>query len=354
MTFLVRAAALTNYTEVARHLGLDAAALLRKHRLSLRLIADPEQRIPLQSVVALLEESAQLADCPTFGLRMAESRSIADFGAISLLLTHQRTLRDALRATIQYQHLLNESLALYVEEAGTTVILREEGAAGGAAQSRQATELALGVLCRMCSALLGSQWRARSVKFTHEAPQDPSVHRRVFGCTPEFGCEFNGIVCSAADLDRPNPTADPAMARYAERLLQSLPGAKKQAPSVLLEARKAIYLMLPMGRATIEQIAQGMGVNVRTLQRQLADAGVTFSDLLHEVRSELVLRYMENPDFSLARIAELLGYGMPSSFTRWFSGQFGMAPIAWRRTLGTGREGTRNASSRRLSGQQPR
>jgi len=85
-------------------------------RLSLRLIADPEQRIPLHSVVALLEESARLADCPTLGLRMAESRSIADFGAISLLLTHQRTLRDALDATIQYQHLLNESLALYVRK----------------------------------------------------------------------------------------------------------------------------------------------------------------------------------------------------------------------------------------------
>ena len=354
MTFLVRAAALTNYTEVAGHLGLDTARLLRQHGLSLRLIADPEQRIPLHCVVALLEESARLADCPTLGLRMAESRSIADFGAISLLLTHQRTLRDALDATIQYQHLLNESLALYVEEAGTTVILREEGAAGGAAQSRQATELALGVLCRMCSALLGTHWRPRSVKFTHEAPPDTSVHRRVLGCTPEFGCEFNGIVCRAADLDRPNPSADPAMARYAERLLQSLPGAKKQEHSVVLDVRKAIYLMLPMGRATIEQIAQGMGVNVRTLQRQLEDAGVTFSDLMHEVRSEIVLRYMENPEFTLARIAELLGYGMPSSFTRWFNAQFGMAPIAWRRTLARGSEGRKKSSPQRRSGQRLR
>jgi AraC-like DNA-binding protein len=354
MAFLVRAAALTNYTEVARHLGLDPARLLGRHGLSLRLIADPEQRVPLQGVVALLEESAQLANCPTFGLRMAESRSLADFGAISLLLTHQRTLRDALRATIQYQHLLNESLALHVEESGATVVLREEGAAGGAAQSRQATELALGVLCRMCSALLGPNWHPRSVKFTHEAPPELSLHRRVFGCTPEFGCEFNGIVCRSADLDRPNPTADPAMARYAERLLQSLPGVKKQGHSVVLEVRKAIYLMLPMGRATIEQIAQGMGVNVRTLQRQLEEAGVTFSDLMHEVRSELVLRYMENPAFSLARIAELLGYGMPSSFTRWFNAQFGMAPIAWRRTLPGGSEGQRKPSPQRRSGQRLR
>jgi len=57
---------------------------------------------------------------------------------------------------------------------------------------------------------------------------------------------------------------------------------------------------------------QGPGVNVRIVQRQLEDAGVTFSHLLHEVHSELVLRHLENPDFSLARIAELLSYCMPS------------------------------------------
>ena len=99
------------------------------------------------------------------------------------------------------------------------------------------------------------------------------------------------------------------------------------------EVRKAIYLMLPAGRATIEQIAAGMGVNLRTLQRHLEEAGVTFSGLLDEVRGELVLRYLEDRELPLALIAELLGYRMPSSFTRWFRAPFGMAPVAWRRTL---------------------
>jgi AraC-like DNA-binding protein len=49
------------------------------------------------------------------------------------------------------------------------------------------------------------------------------------------------------------------------------------------------------------------------------------------VRRDLVLRYMENPRYSLSRIADLLGYSVPSSFTRWFTTQFGTAPAAWRR-----------------------
>jgi AraC-like DNA-binding protein len=89
-----------------------------------------------------------------------------------------------------------------------------------------------------------------------------------------------------------------------------------------------------MGRATIEQVAQAMGMNVRTLQRRLDECGRTYSDLINEVRRDLVLRYMENPRYSIGRVAELLGYSVLSSFTRWFSAQFGAAPLTWRANQG--------------------
>ncbi|MFZ6049722.1 AraC family transcriptional regulator [Pseudomonas sp. CR3202] len=326
---MVRAAALTNYIEVAQHLGLNPQQLLRQVGLSQSLIDNPDQRLPTSAVAALLEESARAANCPTFGLRMAESRQLSDFGVISLLLSHQPTLRDALDVIVNYRHLLNESLALYVDEVGKTVILREEIISDTSAPMRQGMELAIGVLFRMCSALLGSNWRPLSVNFSHDAPPELQLHRRVFGCKMEFGSEFNGIVCQVADLDKPNPLADPAMARHAQRLVETLPGAARQ--STLNDVRKAIYLLLPMGRSTIEQIAQSLGLNVRTLQRRLEESQVTFSDLINEARRDLVLRYMENPRYSLSRIADLLGYSVPSSFTRWFTCQFGKSPAAWRR-----------------------
>ena len=42
------------------------------------------------------------------------------------------------------------------------------------------------------------------------------------------------------------------------------------------------------------------------------------------------MRYLENPSYSLGRIADMLGYSMPSSFTRWFIAQYGMPPANWR------------------------
>ncbi|WP_028631443.1 AraC family transcriptional regulator [Metapseudomonas resinovorans] len=329
MALMARTAALTNYLEVSQQLGLNPQQLLSQFGLSQPMLENLELRIPMTTVALLLEASAQVSGCETFGLRMAESRRLSNFGAISLLLTHQPTLRDALNTIVQYRHLLNESLSLHISETGKTVILSEEIIIAPSVSMRQSIELAIGVLHRLCGALLGSHWRPQSVNFTHDAPADLHVHRRVFGGNVEFNRQFNGIVCLAADLNTANPTADPLMANYARGFVESLPGATKG--STLNEVRQAIYLLLPLDRATIGQIAQSLGMNVRTLQRRLEDNGVTFSEVFDEVRRDLLLRYMENPRYSLSQVASLLGYSTPSSFTRWFTSQYGVAPATWRR-----------------------
>ena len=329
MTTLARAAVLINYLDVARHLGLNGTKLMAEAGFNATLVSDPAQRIAVLAAISLIEDSARLSGCETFGLRMAELRQLSDFGEVSLLLSHQRSLRDALQVIVQYRHMINDSLAIFVEEGDKTVVIREEVVCDYPSHSRQAIELAIGIMHRFCAALLGARWRPLSVNFSHEAPADLTVHRRIFGCKLEFGSEFNGIVCQSADLDAANPLANEAMARHAKRYMDSL--ADTSGHSLTQDVRKAIYLLLPMGRATIEQIAQAQGVNVRTLQRRLEDEGGTsFSDLVNSVRRELVMRYMENTGYSLARIADMLGYSLPSSFTRWFIVQFGKPPAAWR------------------------
>jgi AraC-like DNA-binding protein len=328
MPKLVRAAVLTNYLEVTQYLGFNPRDVLAAVGLSRAQLQAPEHRIAIDAAVRLLEESAASSGCQTFGLSMAESRQLSDFGVVSLLLTHQRTLRDALQVVLHYRHLMNNSLAIFIEEAGKMVIIREEVVTESPMPSKQATELAIGVMFRLCAALLGTHWHPYSVNFMHQAPDNLQLHRRLFGCTLEFGSEFNGIVCPNTSLDVPNPHADPTMARYAQSYLDSL--QSHEGTSMLFEVRKAIYLLLPMGRATIEQVAQSQGMNVRTLQRRLKDDGCAFNDVINDVRRDLVLRYLDNPSYSLSRIADMLGYSMASSFTRWFISQFGMPPATWR------------------------
>jgi AraC-like DNA-binding protein len=328
MVALVRAASLSNFAETARQLGLDPPRLLRDARIDVAALTHPDMRIRADRVDGLLEAAAAEGKCPTFGLRMAESRRISDFGAVSLLIAHQPSLREVLAVTVRYRGLLNEALAMHVEQSGDLVIVREELVTEGVTPGRQAQELAIGTLFRMFRTLLGPRWRPHSVNFTHAAPADLVVHRRLFGFDVQFESEFNGLVCSAADLDQTNPAADPAMARYAQQFVDTM--ASQAGVSTVRAARQAVYLLLPLGRASIEQIAREMGMNVRTLQRKLEAEGVSFSELVNDVRCELAVRYLAGRSNSLTRIAEMLGYAQSSSFTRWFIAQFGAPPKRWR------------------------
>jgi AraC-like DNA-binding protein len=328
MGTLIRAAALSNFSDVAQQMGLAPRVLLREAGLDPDVLSDPNIRVPVVAVMRLLEAAAVRSGCETFGLRMAESRRLADFGAVSLLIAHQPTLREAIDTTVRYRHLMNDALVTSVEEFGDLVVLREELVVDEVAPTRQAYELAIGAMFRMFNALLGPRWRPESIRFTHSRPADLSVHGRMFGPDVQFDSDFNGIVCSGADLDRPNPAADPLLAQYARQFVEGM-GAR-DIRSVARQVREAAYLLMPLGRASIDQIAKAMGMTVRTLQRRLAAEDAEFSLLLNDVRRDLAVRYLANPTYSKTEIARLLGYGQLSSFTRWFIGEFGTPPTRWR------------------------
>ncbi len=187
----------------------------------------------------------------------------------------------------------------------------------------------MGMICRIISEVVCGRWRPESAHFVHPAPRDLSVHRRIFQCPLVFESEFNGFACSAASLDAPNPAAESVMARHAQRYLDMLVPDPADG-SIAERARRSLYLLLPAGRGTLEQVADNLGVHPRTLQRLLDKEGRTFATLLNEVRRELALRYLSSSTHSMTAIAQMTGYASPSSFTRWFCAEFGIAPAAWR------------------------
>ena len=326
---LVRSAALTNFAELAAACGMDARALVASVGLPTRCLVDPDLKVPAKLVGRLLERAAMQAGEPAFGMRMAESRRLSNLGPLALLVRDAPTLRRALETLMHHIHVHNEAMAVQVEEQGGLVVIRTELASDRSGSLHQATELVVGVTCRVLQVLLGASWEPRLVCFTHAAPPSLVVHRRVLGHAVEFGHEFNGIVCNAADLDAPNPGADPVLARYSQRLLApSLARSARMADRV----RQLIVLLLPRGLCRIEVVAQHLGVDRRTVHRRLGEEGTTFSALLDAERRELATRYVEGTDRPLTEVSALLGFSAPSAFSRWHATSVGTS-AAKRRTL---------------------
>lgn len=328
METMLRSVAMSGYFDVTRRLGLNPVELVQQLGIDPAALANPDDRVSATACCRLLELTADKVSCPTFALQMAETRQKFGTGVMNVLLAHKRTLREVLLAAAEFRHLLNEALAVYIEDVGETVTIREELVVDPGTPTKQAIELAVGILARHSSALLGEYWKPRAVHFTHRGPADLTFHRRFFGCPLEFGSDFNGFVCAAAGLDYPNPASDPELVRYAESLATPLNVAG--ADSIALEVRKAIYLLLPVEQASVERVARHLRLSVRTMQRQLGSANTSFSALVDEVRRELAVRYISNPRYPIGRVAALLGYNQQGSFTNWFTSQFGMTPRDWR------------------------
>jgi AraC-like DNA-binding protein len=257
---------------------------------------------------------------------MAEHRQLSDLGMVSLLIAHQPTLRDGLEVLAEYRHRINSNLTLQIEDCGDTVFLREHLGLNPPVLSRQANDVALGVLYGMCRAIMPPKWRPHCVCFSYErpSPADRRIYDRLFDCPLEFGSDFDGVVVTKADLDRQNPRSDPALARHARQLVAAMidPGAR----TIEEEVEQSIRLLMPLGRASISEVSHALGTNVRTLQRQLSRDGVVYSELLDRVREQQVDHHLTNRRLSLTDVAHLLGYSTLSSFSAWYRTRFGKTP----------------------------
>lgn len=322
---LVRAAALSGFTTTTGALGVDGFAILRAVGLSPAMLASPEAMLPAETVIAALSLAAERAGTATFGLRMAERRSLADMGAVSLLLAHQPTLREALAALARFRNRINPTLAMRLEEGPEIAIVHQEVIGPAGLDLRQSTDLALGVLARICASVLQDGWRPESVNFTYAAPPpaERQVYARLFGCPARFEAEFTGFVLPASMLDEPGPHADAGLAQHATALLEivMLPAPT----STAMEVEQAIAGILPTGRAALGPVARALGLSERTLQRRLAAEGEDFGKLLDRVRRQRLQVLLANRSLRLTDVAGLLGYSSLAAFSRWHGRAFGQS-----------------------------
>lgn len=323
----VRAVVLSAYVDVVRGLGADPFAMLRHARIRPEELTDPETRLAAATVTRLAEDTAREAGCETLGLLLAEHRNFASLGPVSLLLQHRANLREAFASLAKHRHMISDVIDYVLEDDGETAMLRAEVTHGCAL--RQTTEFTVAVMFRALREMSDGRWQPESIHFRHSAPADLNTHRRTFGVRIEFDSEFDGIACQSASLDVANRSANDVMARHAEQCLELLAG-QRLTSTVTGQVRRAINSLLSRCNVTMESVADNLGLHPRMLQRLLEKEGATFAALLNEVRRDLAVRYLSASNHSVTDVGILLGYSTLSSFSRWFTVEFGKSPASWR------------------------
>ena len=267
----------------------------------------------------------------SFALLLAEARPFASLGPLSLLLRHEGSLRDVIGRLIEYRRLMSDVQELEVRQDGAEAELHVGLMA--AVAGRQAVELNMALTHRFVDQALSGGWHPSSVHFSHAAPTDLSVHRRLFRAPLRFGSDFQGFRLPAAALDEPNAFADAGLLRHAkdhvDLLARELPRL-----SLVEQVREMIAMLLPKGSATLGKVAQQLQIHPRALQRSLARDGLVFSDLVDAIRQDLAQDLLGRTELPISEIAHLTGYATATSFSRWFTDRIGVPPSEWRQRGG--------------------
>lgn len=138
----------------------------------------------------------------------------------------------------------------------------------------------------------------------------------------------NRIAGPRGMLDVPLPQADPTMARIFERQCRELVDRRLARVGLTGQVRSRL-LHNPARHPSMQQIADELHVDPRTLRRKLASEGTSFRSLDEEVRRQLAIRMLEEHQ-PVEVIAERLGYAETASFTHAFTRWEGMAPSRFR------------------------
>jgi len=89
--------------------------------------------------------------------------------------------------------------------------------------------------------------------------------------------------------------------------------------------------LLPDGPPDVRAVAEVVRVSARTLQRRLADEGLTFAAVVARARFDTARRMLEDPSRKVVDVALDVGYSDHAHFTRAFVRWTGLSPREFRR-----------------------
>lgn len=316
------------FVDYAVRRGVSRAALLAAGRMSELALADPDGRVALVSLYAIVEAIVAQTGDASFGLELVLGVEVEALDALGFLFMTSDTFGQGVERMLRYQRLWNEGERCELESDGTTARLTYEPYGPSRPAHVQMAQVAM-FDCVVNGPRFVPGLQFEQVRFRHARPADASTYERVLGVPVHFGCAGTEARFSGRMLSLPIPDANAQLCAFFERYTSAKVERLLPMTSTAQRLRAAIRAQLPDGEVTLPELAQRLHLSARTLQRRLSDEGTSLQSELDEVRRQQALYFLEGGT-AIAELSWLLGYAEPSAFHRAFKRWTGTSPEAWR------------------------
>ena len=288
------------------------------------------RRYPIKKTVKLWKEAAGMIPDPCFGLSVAECWHPAHLGTLGYAMLASTTLRSALKRLIRFHKVVSDiPFATLREDQEEQLLVLTLTDRPDDIYLPQLEDAILTLIMSILRMNYQRELNPHIVTLKHEAPDCNHRYFEFFKAPVKFGAPESSLALSLDVVDRRLIGGDELIAEFNDQLMSQY--IKKLGTNLTDRIKKVIIEHLPSGDATVENIAEELGISVRTLQRQLQEEGTNFLNLLHETRRELAKMYISNRSMDLSEVAFLLGFSELSTFSRSFKKWTGKSPVQYRR-----------------------
>ncbi|MCM2292412.1 AraC family transcriptional regulator [Allorhizobium sp. BGMRC 0089] len=304
-----------------------ARVLLARHRLSQTLLDDPYAVIPLQRFIAFFEDAAEALEDPSFGAKLGSVVKPGDIGPLGMLFSLSPTIMVAFDRISKFVNSLQNSTSSHFVEEEDTFVWSYRIADQSIWPRRQDAEYSLAASCQLVRSNFSSGWKPEEVHFEHDAPPDADILRRIFRAPVLFRQSSNRIIMRKEDITRVYRSDNKELAAILERHIADLIGETEVGQSLTAKVTALIEHYVGRRPVTIGFLAEELGMNARTLQRQLEREGTSVRTLTQAYRQQLAANLLAaGGKTSISDIAQTLGYADSAVFGRAFKTWTGRAP----------------------------
>ena len=308
---------------------LDRARVEDITGVRLEELDDPDLRIPASIHYQLWELAEQLTADPGVGLHAGQVIDPERMGLVGHVFFNCDTLGEAVIQYVRLHRLINESVTLSFEQTPEQSILtwQPDNPAHYCRQDMDRTLAA--ALCRTRHFIhrgIEADW----VEIAHPEPDYAAEYQKLFGGQVLFGCGITRMAFASKHLGHRIPHRNPYVYSAVLKQVNAVLARLQTRRSFSRKVRRLISRQMATDRIDADTLARQCHMSRQTLYRRLKKEGLSFHDLVEQVRKDKALRYVADDQYALGEIAFLLGFSELSAFSRAFKRWTGMAPAQYR------------------------
>jgi len=317
------------YIRSVRKLGLqiDYAKIGRKYGLDEVYLKDRNKRIPIELVQEQASEAVRRLGEPLIGLKAAQLLKITQMEGFKDLMFVGHNVKEALEIFDRYMPIFSEmgNMTLTPKDQKYRLVFKTSITGD---INQQLIDGRMMFLYKYARCLGGQGFTALHLK--HACPENCE---RYYQSAYKIPVHFSQ---TETYFELETKWLNHEIINFHEPSYQKLSNAEKtlnkRKENVSLEEQVQFIIrrMLKTGKVTNIQVAESLGLNVRTFQRRLKSNNIAYAELLERTRKQLALEYLSSPGKPINQIATLVGYKDLSSFLRAFKSWTGMGPGKYR------------------------